>query len=76
MCLQIKLEKNSRREGRSCFDYPSNRMQLEIHNRCRSVKILDIKVALDIYVTAVASMYGGDVASTSTWTVEKKDMTL
>lgn len=38
--------------------------------------ILDVKVAPDIYVTAVASTYGGDIASTGTWTLEEKDMTL
>lgn len=38
--------------------------------------ILDVEVALDIYVTAVANMYGRDVASMSTWTLEEKDMTL
>lgn len=38
--------------------------------------ILGVKVAPDIYVTAVASMYGGDAASMSTWTLEEKDMSL
>jgi len=37
--------------------------------------ILDIKVAPNIYVTAMASMYGGDVTSTSNWTLEEKHMT-
>lgn len=51
-------------------------MQLQIHSTCRSAIILDIKVVLDIYVTAVASMCSGAGASMSTWTFEEKDKTL
>lgn len=59
----------------SGFDYPGNRVQPQIHNTCRSVMALDVKVVLDIFVTTVVSMYSGGVASVNTWTLEENHMT-
>lgn len=75
MCLQNKLGKTVEGREEVVLTILGAGCSYRYVTR-RSVMILDVEVAPDIYVTAVADMYGGDVASTSTWTLEEKDMTL